>query len=322
MIENEHKRGLFFVCFCLVFFCLKGMDVQAAEEFSAHRSQKKIMILTSVFPLMEFASEVGGAEADVSLLVPPGAEVHSWRPRPGDIVKLSRADVFIYIGPVLEPWVADILESVDNAGLTVINASEEYSLVHHDEKDGHSHEEKNGHPSLDPHIWLDFGLDMKLVEHFSEIFGMLRPGKREYFRENARSYIGKLKNLDQSYRNELSRCRKKTFVLGGHAAFGYLARRYGLEQIALYGLSPDAEPTPRQMIDIVEMARKKDIRVIYFEVNVSHRMSQVLADEIGAVTKVLNPGISPSLEEIRGGITFLDIMEKNLENLKYGLECQ
>jgi zinc transport system substrate-binding protein len=303
-----------------VFLLVLGV-IQADVPSSEWREeQTRIQILTTVFPLKEFASAVGGSAVEVSLLLPPGAEIHTWRPRPSDIVKLSQADVFIYIGPALEPWVTDLLDSIHNPDLIIINASEE--LDPEDSQGGHEHEGEQVHEGMDPHIWLDFAHDQRIVRRLAGSLSEIRPEEGENFRLNAENYSEKLKSLDRKYHESLSRCQKQIFVLGGHAAFGYLARRYHLEQVALYGLSPDAAPTPGQMIDVVKLARAKGIRVIYFEVNVSPRMAQVLAEEIGAETRVLNPGVSPSKEELSAGVSFFDIMEKNLENLRYGLDCR
>ncbi len=110
--------------------------------------------------------------------------------------------------------------------------------------------------------------------------------------------------------------------MAGHSAFGYLAERYNLEQVPLYGISPDAEPTPKKLADVVDKARKHDIKVIYFESLASDRMAQVLAQEIGALVLPLNPGPNLTREQIKSGVTFLSLMEKNLINLREGLICE
>ena len=318
LIRNQKRMKIWTAVLAALFLVLGGLhsDLQLPSDVE----ETKIKVLTTVFPLMEFASSVGGSEIDVSLLLPPGADIHTWRPRPSDIVKLMEADVFIYIGPALEPWVAGLLDSIHNPDLVIINASEGLDLA--DSQGEHEHEGEEGHEAMDPHIWLDFAHDQHIVRRIAGSLSEIRPEQGGSFRMNADNYSEKLRALDRKYSESLAQCQKRVFVLGGHAAFGYLARRYHLKQVALYGLSPDAEPTPRQMIDVVKQARELGIRVIYFEVNVSNRMARVLAEEIGAETRVLNPGVSPSREELSAGISFMDIMAKNLENLRYGLDCR
>lgn len=284
--------------------------------FSHTQRNPELRIMTSIFPLREFAQAVSGDWGIVDLLLPPGAEIHTWRPRPSDLVKISSADMFIYIGAELEPWVDDILRSVKNPRLRVVEASEGLTLLSGEGEGEH------GHGALDPHIWLDFANDILIIDRITEILCEVAPEKRDIFRNNASVYKRKLKALDEKYRKELDRCDQKTIVLGGHAAFGYLARRYGLSQISLYGLSPDSKPTPRQLIDVVNFVDEKGIRAIFFEVNVSSELARVIAKETGAKTMVLNPGASLPGRGNQNGVTFLSIMEKNLENLKNGLGCR
>ena len=271
--------------------------------------------MTTIFPLKEFAQAVVGNRGDAELLLPPGAEIHAWQPKPSDLVKLSSADVFVYIGAELEPWAEDILRSVKNPHLRVIEASEGMTLTHNtaDEHD---------HGAHDPHVWLDFANDKKIIDMIAEVLSEIDPDGRAVFQENAGIYKKKLDALDDMYRKGLERCDQRTIVLGGHAAFGYLARRYDLSQISLYGLSPDSKPTPRQLIDVIEFVKEKGIEAIFFEVNISGELARVIAEEAGAKTLVLNPGASLPRGQDHSGITFLNIMEKNLESLKNGLRCR
>ena len=135
-------------------------------------------------------------------------------------------------------------------------------------------------------------------------------------------YRKKLKALDQKYQQGLKNCRHGKIFLAGHSAFGYLAERYHLEQIPLYGASPDAEPSPKKLAEVVDKARKNNIKVIYFESLSSDRLARVLAQEIGALVLALNPGPNLTKEQIKSGVTFLSLMEKNLINLREGLICE
>jgi zinc transport system substrate-binding protein len=238
-------------------------------------------------------------------------------------VKLSSADVFIYIGAQLEPWAEEILRSIRNPDLVVIVAAEGIDLLGNEHGD-HLGEGKqdHAHGSPDPHIWLDFAHDEMIVDRIAGALSAVVPNRRNIFQQNATIYKRKLRALDEKYRKELENCDRKTIILGGHAAFGYLARRYHLTQIALYGLSPDAKPTPRQLIEVIEIVKKRKGTAIFFEINVNNELARVIAKETGAKTLVLNPGASLTREQINTGATFLRIMEKNLENLKDGLRCR
>jgi zinc transport system substrate-binding protein len=293
------------------------------------KAQAKIRVTTSVFPLMEFARAVCGERGDVSLLLPPGAEIHTWRPRPSDMIKISKSDVFIHIGADLEPWLEDVLKSINNPSLRIMRAidsvlpeervenhraSEEEEI--HEE---HAHEHAQG--PMDPHIWLDFAIDLRIIENIVELFSQMEPNNRELFKRNAAAYKNKLENYDRKFREDLGLCKKRVFILGGHAAFGYLARRYNLKQISLYGVSPDSKPTPKQLVRVIELAKEFQIDVIYFEAYVSDELAKVIAEEVGAKTLVLYPGANLTLAQTKAKKTFLDIMSQNLANLKKGLSC-
>ncbi|MFH0812594.1 MAG: zinc ABC transporter substrate-binding protein [Pseudomonadota bacterium] len=282
-------------------------------------------VLTTIFPFKEFAQAVGGERVKVTLLLPPGAEPHTWEPKPSDMVKISRAGVFLYVGAEMEPWVPGILRSINNATLTIIEASQGFPLIATGSVE-HNHDEaeskKMAHKSFDPHVWLNFEYDQKIVDKIVTVLTKKDPGGAEYYLRNGESYKEKLKTLDLAYTSALKNCAGKEFILGSHAAFAYLAQRYGLKQISLYGVSPNAEPTPKKMAEVVRMAKQYRVRAIYYEELVSDKLAKAIANEVGAKTLILNPGHNLKKNQIEEGITFLSLMEKNLENLTYGLGCQ
>jgi zinc transport system substrate-binding protein len=302
------KKKHYFL-FILVIFLFLGLG---KVFLSGIEKDDPVRIVTSIFPLREFAKAVLGDRGTVDLLLPPGAEIHSWQPKPSDLVKLSSADLFVYIGADLEPWAEDILRSVKNPRLKIVEASRGLFLL----SAAHNSE------AIDPHVWLDFGNDERIVDSIEKALGEIDSGGKEIFLQNASLYKQKLRSLDEKYRNGLESCDQRTIVLGGHGAFGYLARRYSLIQVSLYGLSPDSMPTPSQLIEVIRFIKKEKIKTIYFEWSVSHELADVIAHETGARTLLLNPGANLPLHQKDSNISFLDIMEKNLESLRDGLNCR
>jgi zinc transport system substrate-binding protein len=272
----------------------------------------RLRIVTSIFPLLEFARAVGGAGVDVSLLLPPGAGVHTWQPRASDIIKMSQAEVFVYIGGGLEPWVTEFLHSVSNKRLRVLAVADFLPL----EK-----EKQPGAEAADPHVWLDFANDRTIVDHLARTLGEIDAARAPLYASQAAVYDTKLEELDRLYAEGLRSCARRTLLLAGHAAFGYLARRYGLDQVSLTGLSPDAEPTPSAVVALVELARKRHIGSVFREARESPRLAELLSREIPARIFVLNPGANLSQPEWTSGVTFISLMRENLMNLKRGLGC-
>jgi zinc transport system substrate-binding protein len=295
-------------------------------------SNDKISVVTTLFPLYEFAKEVGGNKVEVTLLLPPGAEAHTFEPKPSDIQKINNADVFLYIGAGMEPWAHDIVEGSNNKDLLIIDASSKVSLIKSEEHDEHEHEaekheheeeheEEHQHGEYDPHIWLDFENDKKIVDAIAQTFSEKDPKNKEIYMKNAQEYNSKLSSLNQKYSAGLTNCKQNEFISGGHNAFAYLAHKYNLESISAFGISPDSEPTPQKIKEIVDLTKEHGIKYIYFEKLVNPKMAETIAEEADAKTLVLNPAHNLLKEQFQQGVTFISLMEENLQNLKIGLEC-
>jgi len=273
----------------------------------------KVRIMATVFPLREFAATVAGERGEVSLLLPPGAGVHTWQPRPGDIGRLAGADLLLYIGADLEPWLPGLLKALPGGRLRTLEASAGLSLLEAAEKDEHG--------ALDPHVWLDFELDARIARKIAEELSRIDPDGRDEFQVNADKLAERLRGLDAEFRKGLSGCPVRDLVLAGHGAFGYLARRYGLVQTALFGLSPDAQPRPQDLIKAVDLCRQKGIRTVFFENSVPPDLSKALAREIGGRVLILHAGHNLTREQQDRGVGFFELMEENLKILREGLGC-
>jgi len=280
----------------------------------------KVKVLASILPLREFAARVAGPRADVSLFLPPGAGVHTWQPRPRDIVGLSSCDLFISVGANLEPWLAKVLRAVPGRRMRVLEVSRGLPLLAAGEGEGDGHADDHG--AFDPHVWLDFGLDMTIVDTIARTLAEIDPGGRPLFEENAAALKGRLRGLDESFRAGLAGCRGRRLVIAGHAAFGYLAARYGLVQTALVGPGADELPGPKRMMDIIDLCRKEKIAFVFREASAPPGPAAALAEDIGGRVLVLNAGQNLTREEIRRGAGFFNLMEADLENLRAGLGCR
>lgn len=285
-----------------------------APSFETESGQVKVA--ASFYPLYEFTRIVGGDRVDVVYMVPTGTEPHDWEPSAGHIKTLNQADLFIYNGAGMEPWVAKTLKSLDNKAIGLLETSQGFDLLEGAD-DGHGHDDE---AEWDPHIWLDpYGV-IHTVEAIRDALTKADPTSGSLFAANADAYIAQLKLLDEEFRTQLADCKREEFFTS-HAAFGYLAQRYNLEQHALMGLSPEAEPRPRQLRQIVEEAKEHGATYIFFETLASDKVAKMVAQEIGAKTMVLNPFEGLTAEEQQAGKNYLSVMRENLANLKIALEC-
>jgi zinc transport system substrate-binding protein len=283
----------------------------------------RLTVVASVFPLFDFAREVAGSAADVRLLLPPGVDPHSWEPRPSDIVELSRADIFLYTSEKMEPWAGTFARTVRSKFTIFAEVMDGLGFSRTDENHvsadiidgGQDHAE-------DPHFWLNLSLSARAIEVIGRALAETDPENEDLYRSNTDYYASKLMELDEMFQAGLKTCGSRQLVTGGHAAFGHLARRYRLEQISVYGLSPDAEPSPRHLAGIVSAVKENNVRTVFSEELMNPRMAEVLSQETGAKVMSLNPGANLTADQWRGGITFIDIMKRNLETLREGLACE
>lgn len=280
----------------------------------------KIQIVTTLFPLYDFSKRLAGDKAEVMLLLPPGVEAHNFEPKPSDIVRISKADLFIYTGPQMEPWVEDILKGIANTKLNVINCSATIELAQEEDHDETAEHEDHDHGGKDPHIWLDPILAQQIVNAIAEGLAQKDPANKDFYLSNAVAYNEKLTALDAMIRATLEKCKSRTIIYGGHFAFGYFARRYGLEYLSPYaGFSPNAEPTPRKIAELIETLKKNGISCIYYEELLEPRVARIIAENTGAQLLLLHGAHNISRDELNKGVTYLEIMQGNLERLKLGL---
>lgn len=295
------------------------------ERKSVPDGDRKLKVVVTIFPLFDMARALGGDQAEVYQLLPPGMEAHAFDPKPNDMVKIHEADIFVYTGDFMEPWAADIIKSLPEDGPIIVNASEGATLIEggdeHEDEGGHVEEEGQEH-IFDPHIWLDFDNAALMTDNIAKAFVAVSPIDSEIYLQRATQYKDALNSWDNKYRDVLSGCRYKHIVYGGHYAFGYLASRYGLFYEAAQGFSPDSEPSAKDMIALSKQLKSEGISYIFYEEISSPKVAETIAKESGAGLLLLNAAHNLAKDQFESGISFFDIMENNLANLKIGLECK
>lgn len=276
----------------------------------------KVEIVTTLFPLYDFAKNIGGDKVEVSLLLPPGVEAHTFDPKPSDIVKINDADLFVFTGKFMEPWAQDIINGLSNKNVKIVDSSagiKMFSGVFNDA------DEPVG--SLDPHIWLDFDNDKIIIKTIADALSERDPSNVAYYKQNADNHQNKLSALDEEYKTSLVSCNSKEVVYGGHYAFGYLANRYGLKYLAAQGVSPDSEPTAKDLVNLVDQIKKDNVKYVFYEELITPKIAETIANETNAKMLLLNGAHNLSRDQLESDISFLTIMENNLTNLKIGLKC-
>ena len=287
-------------------------------------AEKKLKVVTTLFPLYDFARQVGRERIEVNLLLPPGVEAHAFEPRPSDIKRIQDADIFLFTNKFMEPWVGGLIKGIDTRNLTVVDTSKGITLLQRtDDHDAEEQARADASGDADPHIWLDLSNATRMVDTIASQFIAKDPRGNDFYMKNADEYKKKLEELDKKYKNTLSHCKNRVIVHAGHFAFGYLTKRYGITYVSAYrGFSPDAEPTPRRLVEITKNVRKYGVKYIYYEELSAPRVADVIAKETGCGLLMLHGAHNVTKEEMERGATFISLMEKNLGNLKAGLECR
>lgn len=315
------RKHLFFVILLLaVTLMAAGCGNKPSQADTATTGTNKVKIVATIYPVYEFARQVGGDKVDVSILIPPGAEPHEWEPTAKDLIKIKSASLFLYNGAGFEPVHKLLTKEVLGSAIPV-EVSQGIPLITgsgHDDGQHHSHN-SSSQAEVDPHVWLDPEFAKMEVDTIAAALIKVDQANQEFYRQNANRYKVELTKLHEEYAAALNTVTRRDIVTT-HAAFQYLAKRYNLNQIPVMGLAPDAEPTPEKLAAIVKFCREKQVTTIFFETLVSPRVAQTIAKETGAKLLVLNPADGLTDEDLKKGKNYLTIMRENLGNLKTALQ--
>jgi zinc transport system substrate-binding protein len=330
--ENSQGKGLsmmnakkIILLFMIVFFL--AVSCKEADRVSGENARLKV--IATIFPLYDFARNVGGDKITVTMLLPPGSDIHHYELKPDDVMRIGETDIFLFTSFKMEHWARKVIDAIaGQTNMLAVETGQGCSFLSIQEPHDHSGNQPGliGKPvhqevKKDPHIWLDFDNAQKMIENISKAFVRKDPKNREFYENNAREYKLRLAGLDKKYREQLSNCRTRTILHAGHRAFAYPASRYRLEYVAAYNVSADAEPSPQQILALIEKIKGQKLSYIYYEDLAAPRLAATIAFETGAGLLMLSNGQDISKKDIQNGISFISLMERNLENLKKGMQC-
>lgn len=292
----------------------------------------KVNVVTTFYPIYEFAQMIGGEDAHVINLLPVGVEPHDWTPRSQEIVNTSKAQLFMYNGAGLEGWVPGFLKALDkDSEVKAVEVSKGVKLIESDSDDAHDHDEESSTEKsstentdvdqhhIDPHTWVSPKSAIVMAENIKNSFIEVDPTHQSQYEQRYQELNDKLVELDRRFESELAKMPNKEIVVS-HQAFGYLTRDYGLTQHSIMGLSPDAEPRAQDLVNLANIVKEEGIKYIFFEELVSDRLAKTLAGEAKVETMVLNPieGLTKKQEQNKDN--YFTLMEKNLQNLIIALK--
>lgn len=295
---------------------LTALSACSSSDAADHRSDDKLNVVASFYPMQFLAERIGGSHVSVSTLTKPGVEPHDLELSPRQIGGLSDADYILYLKGI-QPAVDDAIKlsesehTVDAAKLTTL---EDHGTEAGGEEHGHEHEGEE--PGADPHIWLDPVKYAEVAKGVGKSLEKTDPDHAADYRKNTDTLVKELGALDTAYEKGLKSTATRTFITT-HSAFGYLAERYGLTQEGIAGIDPEAEPSPARISALHSIAEKKKVTTVFFETLASDKTAKTVARDTGLRTDVLDPleGITDKSK----GDDYIEVMRSNLAALEKAL---
>lgn len=263
----------------------------------------KLSVTASFYPIAEFTNAVGGDNVDVYTLVPDGVEPHDWEPSPRDFTRLGRSKLFFYNGMV-ESWAEKAITTLSDTNIKGVELGKGLYNI-------------NG--NNDPHVWVSPQKAIIETNRIVDALSQNDPKNADAYKKRGEEYCQKLKKLDADLKAIVKQSPKKKFVTS-HTAFGHLAKDYGLEQLSIAGISPEAEPTPADMKNLVELVKKENVKFVFMETLTSPKLAQLIAKETGAEVLVLDPIEGLDEEGRKEKLTYIKLMEANIKNLAKALK--
>jgi len=320
--------------------------VQPTETIDEEEGER-LRVIATIFPQYDFIRQIAGDRVDLRMLISPGAEAHAFEPTPSDMIAMLEADLFIYTGGHGEAWIDTILGTLDHDALTVVavldfvdhlltadhDHSHDHSHAHdhdhghshghsHDHDHGHSHSHDHGHGyyHYDEHVWTSPRNAVSIVEGLAEILAELDPDNGDFFRGNAAAYSEALRELDEAFHEVVAQGVRHTVIFGDRFPFRYLMYDLGLTAHAAFpGCSAETTASPATIAGLIGIARDAHIPVIFYIEFSNQLIANVIAEDTGARLLELHSTHNVSSADFAAGVTYLDLMWRNVEHLREAL---
>ncbi|GHU55397.1 high-affinity zinc uptake system binding-protein ZnuA [Clostridia bacterium] len=320
------KKIIKILCVLLT-LAIGGCSAPSAQEKpkDSPEKPKKLSVVATIFPQYDFARQITGGLADVHMLLPPGAETHSFEPTPQDIIKIQNCDVFVYVGGDSDAWVERILASIDTSKMKVVTLMSLVDTVEEVAVEGmqeeEEEEEEGDAPEYDEHVWTSPKNAAEIVKELVGIISEKDPSNEETYRANADKYLAQLAELDETFKDIVSNSELHTLVFGDRFPFRYFADEYKLDYFAAFpGCSTEIEANPVTIGFLIRKVNEEKIPAVFHIELSNEKIANAICESTGARLLLFNSAHNLSKSDFDGGATYLDIMKQNAETLKIALE--
>ena len=289
----------------------------------AKESNEKVSITTTNFPAYDFARAVAGDEADIKMLVKPGAETHDFEPTPQDIIDIKNSALFVYTGGESDEWIEGILEDIDINKTKLVKMMDVVEVVEEETVEGMEHESHHEHEEeaeYDEHVWTSPKNAIKIVDAIKDELSKISPRNETLFADNSKIYIDKLSELDQKFQDIIKAGNRKTVVFGDRFPLRYFVDEYNLNYYAAFpGCSDQTEASSKTVAFLVDKIKNERIPVVFKIEMSSGKLAETISNETGAKVLEFQSAHNISSDEFNAGVTYVDLMEHNLSALKEAL---
>ena len=310
-------------CLCIgLTGCGSGKDGQSAS----HEDTGRLKVVTTIFPQYDFVRAIAGDQVELSMLLSPGAETHSYEPTPQDIRQIGECDLFIYIGGENDTWVEKILDSVDNPDMQTLKLMDCVTVLPEEEVEGmeHEHEDEEEHdhegPDMDEHVWTSPKNAILIMDKICQMLSDMDPEHADAYAENAKSYEAELTALDQDFREVVADGKRTEVVFGDRFPMRYFAEEYHLTWYAAFsGCATDTEASASTIAFLTDKVKEDQIPVVFQMELGSGNIAGSIAETTGAKVLTFQSCHNLTKEQFEAGVTYVDLMRENIEALKEAL---
>ena len=290
------------------------------------RGTGRLSIVCTNFPEYDFARQIAGDKADVTMLLKPGAESHTYEPSPQDIIQIQNSNLFVYVGGDSDEWVSDVLSSMDPSGMTVFKLMDQVKTVEEETVEGMEPEEEEGEeeeeqePEMDEHVWTSPANAITIVQSMEQAIERLDSANRSIYSRNAETYIRQIQDLDMQFKEIVRNSKRKEIIVADRFPFRYFCEEYGLTYYAAFpGCSTDTQSSARTVAFLTDKVKQDGIPVVFHIELSNEQMSDSIAEATGAKSELLNAIHNVSDEDFKNGATYVSLMRHNVEALQEAL---
>ena len=292
----------------------------------------KINVVATIFPEYDFLRQIGGNHLNLTMLLTPGAESHSFEPTPQDIKEVTNSNLFVYVGGDSDAWVDSILDSVDTKKTTIVTLMDCVTLKEEEVAEGMTPEKEDEAetesgteggakaPEYDEHVWTSPKNAVLIVQKLCDNLCKIDPSNAPDYKQNTKNYVAKLNELDGQFQNIVDHAQRKEIVVGDRFPFRYFVDAYGLTYHAAFpGCSTDTEANAATIAFLTDKVKKDKIPIVFHIELSNEKVCDSICEATGAKSELLNAVHNVSKKDFEAGITYIDLMEHNVDVLKEAL---